>query len=498
MPSRRKRCSVCGQLHNIEDLRKFKTTRELVCTDCINNSNGEMVECDECHLVHVRYEHFENDEITSNRTDTTEVNGKNICDSCRDRLYTSCDSCGQWTRKSDILQIQGYLVCHRCADNEFEECDACGARVPSFALESVNHGEQRVCESCARSFTRCIDCNQLVGTSLRVPTTGRYGSTEYVCDVCAENYTECGDCHRLISGTVYHDEEEGYTQCGACHNAGGASVIYNYHSGEEFVKRMTNDDDINEKLFFGLELEVAGETIYAKKFLRLFEPQTIQLMRDGSVAGFEIITMPMTYKFLMRKFIPQLKKGLEFLIEKNFKGHNAGGLHIHISEDAVTKCQVAQLGEILYGNKNDRTTWQRISQRKTENIHWCSLSGNRKFYDITDDLSEKPSVSSSRHTALNHDSTRTHTYEFRIFNSSLRLDRILKNIECVVALLDYTKKYANSDRPVCHTTNFLKYVVDRRIFYPNLNAFLEENRIVEQHMEKDFSGEDTANETEVA
>jgi len=497
MPSRRKRCSVCGQLHNMEDLRKFKTSEALVCTDCINNSNGEMVECDECHLVHVKYEHFENDEV-SNRTDTTEINGKNVCDSCRDRLYIQCESCGLWIRKSDILQIQDYLVCHDCAENEFVECDTCGARVPSFTLENVNHGEQRVCSSCARSFPRCADCGELIGDSLRRERIGRYNSTDYVCDVCAENYTECEDCHRLINGEVYHDEDEGYAQCENCHNSGGASVIHGYHCGEEFVKRMTNDDDINEKLFFGLELEVAGNQNYAKKFLKLFEPQTIQLMRDSSVAGFEIITMPMTYKFLMRNFIPQLKKGLAFLIEKDFKGHNAGGLHIHVSEDAITKCQAAQLGEILYGNNNDKTTWQRISQRKTENLHWCSLSGNRKFYDITDDTAEKPAVCNSRHTALNHDSIRTHTYEFRIFNSSLRIDRILKNIECVVALLDYTKKYAYKDRPVCHTTDFLKYVTDRRIFYPNLNAFLEENRIVEQHMEKDFSGEDTANEMEVA
>jgi hypothetical protein len=51
---------------------------------------------------------------------------------------------------------------------------------------------------------------------------------------------------------------------------------------------------------------------------------------------------------------------------------------------------------------------------------------------------------------------------------------------------------------MCNTTDFLKYVTERRIFYPNLNAFLEEQKIIEQHMAKDFSNADTDNEMEVA
>lgn len=498
MPSRKKRCSICGQLHYVEDLRKFKITGNLVCTDCINNSNGEMVECAECHTVHVAYNHYDNTE--EEYADVTDVNGKTVCNECLGRLYIKCDNCNQWIKKRDILQIQKYLVCEHCADQEFEQCDDCGKRVPSFTLKSVNHGEKKVCSTCKSNYTVCSECGELVVQEHRRSLYDDYRMT-YICDVCAEQeaFVECGDCHIYVRrGQERYEEDEGYPQCLNCYNSGGASVIHGYHSGEEFVMRMAHDDDINEKLYFGLELEVAGDRNCAKKFLRLFETQTVQLMNDSSVAGFEIITMPMTYKFLMRTFIPQLKKGLSFLVEKGFKGHNAGGLHIHVSEDAITKCQAAQLGEILSGNKNDKLTWQKIAQRRTENLHWCTMNGSRKFYDITDDEQEKPAVFNSRHVALNHDSTRTHTYEFRIFNSSLRIDRILKNIECVVALLDYTKKYAYKDRPMCNTTDFLKYVTERRIFYPNLNAFLEEQKIIEQHMAKDFSNADTDNEMEVA
>lgn len=494
MPSRKKRCSVCGQLHNLEDLRKFKTNNALVCLDCIADSNGTMVECEDCHLVYVAYQHFDN-ETDEERTDTSDINGRNVCDDCRDTYYIKCESCNKWIKKRDILQVDGYLICQHCSENEFSECDACGRRYLTVSLTEVNHGEQHVCSNCLRSFTRCADCGQYVGqANRRTVVQNTYPYERYICNRCAENYFECSCCHRFTSEI---ETDEGEQICRDClHN--GTSVIHSYHNGEPFVKRFIEGETENEKLFFGLELEVGGDKQYARRFLKKFEPQTIQLMNDSSVQGFEIITMPMTYKFLMRKFIPQLKEGLKYLIEKGFKGHNAGGLHIHVSEEAITKYQAAQLAEILYGNSNDKQTWQKIAQRKPENLHWCSLNGSKRFYDITDDANEKPCVSNSRHTALNHDGRRTHTYEFRIFNSSLRIDRILKNIECVVALLDYTSKYATYERPTCHTTDFLKWVVARKIFYPNLNRFLEEKQIVEQHNKKDFTQDDTENELEVA
>ncbi len=210
------------------------------------------------------------------------------------------------------------------------------------------------------------------------------------------------------------------------------------------------------------------------------------LMHDSSVAGFEIVTNPMTYKYMQEKFYPRLEEGMRYLIQNDFKGHNAGGIHIHISEEAVTKLQVAQLSEILYGNKNDFETWLILTQRKRENTHWCRFNKSKRFYDITDDSSEKPYVDSDRHTALNHD-TRTHTYEFRIFNSSLRMDRIKKNVECVIALLDYTSDHKLDERPVCHLTAFLEYVMARRIFYPNLSAFIDEKNLLEAHKNKDYS-----------
>ena len=500
MPSRRKRCSVCGQLHNIEDLRKFKDSGELVCLNCIN-SHDNMIECEDCHRVYVRYEHFDNEEFTY-RFDVTDISGRNVCDECKERLYVKCDGCNGWVKKEEAIEIADCIVCPDCAESEFEECDICHSMVFAPSLRTVNHSGIRVCTSCARNFVQCSQCGELLGSEFRRRAVTQSGLSVTLCNVCAEEYTECTDCHRLIIGhepiTVDEDGIEIQPLCRDCYEKGGESVIHSYHCGEEFVKRLAHDDDVNEALFLGLELEVSGNRKCARRFLRMFEPQTIQLMNDSSVNGFEIITMPMTYKFLTKNFIPQLRRGLQYLIEREFKGHNHGGLHIHVSEEAITKCQAAQLGEILYGNRNDRQTWQKISQRRTEDLHWCSLNGSRKFYDITDDEQGKPAVCTSRHTALNHDSIRTHTYEFRIFNSSLRIDRILKNVECVMALLDYTRKYANCDRPRCNTTDFLQYVTERKVFYPNLNAFLEEQKIIEQHIQKDFSLNIEEREEEVA
>lgn len=47
---------------------------------------------------------------------------------------------------------------------------------------------------------------------------------------------------------------------------------------------------------------------------------------------------------------------------------------------------------------------------------------------------------------------------------------------------------------MCNTTDFLDYVVQRKIFYPNFNAFLEEKQLVKQHKLKDYTITNEENE----
>ena len=86
----------------------------------------------------------------------------------------------------------------------------------------------------------------------------------------------------------------------------------------------------------------------------------------------------------------------------------------------------------------------------------------------------------THYTALVNDG-RTRTYEFRIFNSNLKLDRILKNYECVLALLDYTKQHQDIDHPYCNTQDFINYVLENPFIYRNLYNFFIERKIKEHY-----------------
>ena len=131
---------------------------------------------------------------------------------------------------------------------------------------------------------------------------------------------------------------------------------------------------------------------------------------------------------------------------------------IHIS-NLVGMDDINRISEVLYNTKAD---------------YICMLG------DIIDSPYDMPYIlvdeSSDRYTALNRD-RRTKTYEFRIFNSNLRIERVMKNLECVFALLDYTKLYKDEAHAVCDTYGFIRYVLEHEEDYPNLYDYFEERKI---------------------
>ena len=88
------------------------------------------------------------------------------------------------------------------------------------------------------------------------------------------------------------------------------------------------------------------------------------------------------------------------------------------------------------------------------------------------------SISYDRYTAVRF----THsTIEFRIFNGNLRIERFLKNIECVKALYDYTKTLEKRKKPVASTEKFLRFVFSNPRKYKNLYNFIVERGIYQSH-----------------
>jgi hypothetical protein len=151
--------------------------------------------------------------------------------------------------------------------------------------------------------------------------------------------------------------------------------------------------------------------------------------------------------------------------------HDAGtcGIHIHTSKDAWDGYQLVRLFALLYdtNNYNDILT---ITQRSEGNLRrWASL-------DVADigkyknDIVKKRSPFRSRYAALNMTGN---TLEFRIFNSSLRLDRVRKNMEFVHALYCYTGEVMRVS-----WKGLLRWVERHKKAVPHLYDFMTEKNII--------------------
>lgn len=402
----------------------------------------------------------------------TIIDGKFVCKHC----YVHCANCDEAVLLSECeITVDGY-VCSSCADN-YDTCAHCGKKHHVDNMTWVD--DQYVCEDCLSNFyVNCDDCGELIHRD-NAYYVYRHGNEQQVCYECRyDHYNECHQC-----GDVVHeddsewDEESEYCYCYSCWEDIKNKVIFGYHGFDDFSLKSVASDTTSYG--YGFELEVAGYESHASDFLSFFDDnnEELVLMHDGSVNGFEIVTQPMTEGYFYEVFKPKFEKGLKFLREAGFKGHNAGGLHIHVSKEMISTGMLAQLGEILYSeNTDDYNTWLRLTQRKNSAMSsWCSmLNRDNTFEEILDE--GYSFICDDRYTALNYD-RRTSTYEFRIFNSNIRFERFMKNFECVKALLDYTKEHEDDTEPTCDTQGFLEYVEKKSLFYPNLYAFMEEMNI---------------------
>lgn len=416
-----------------------------------------------------------------------------ICKDCEQKGWRYCHHCHKYEHIDNLTKIGLKLVCNDCLDKYYAKCEHCGNLHEINELHEIITTEDKqikVCPTCfSRKFVYCETCGryEIVGKQ-KYLTNG-----DPICEKCLEDeerFKECADCGEYID-TEYSDYEKinGECICINCLEKRAEEYIYDYHEEDidfDYHRFSTQKDRENntQNHTFGFELEVSGRRYFAKDFITYFNGEVI-LMDDSSIknGGFEIITMPMTKNYFKDTFLEKLKNGLNFLKENDFKGHNYGGLHIHVNESLISATQAAQLINILYGNYTDRQAWLAITQRKSREMDsWARMTDCNKTFSTFANC--KQCVSGERHTALNYDDERTYTYEFRIFNSSLRIDRILKNLQCVEALLDYSKLYENEKQPVCNTKGFINYVCENPLKYKYLYDFFIERRI------KDLFGSD--------
>ena len=398
-----------------------------------------------------------------------------------------CPECGEVINlESDyFIEHDGEFYHKECFDNAFVTCDDCGEIVRRDNTTCLDNLDKVVCDDCLEnSYVQCYYCNEWID----IDDAKRGADDNWYCEECwSDRFTYCDNCGEVIwREDSYYNEDDDCLYCEYCYNNLQPPAIYSYHDDRvEYIPKYMDDVDRNRhyEQLYGLELEITGDTYTAEHFQELMGDNVV-LMHDGSVDGYEMITMPLSREYFYKKFVPILEKGLKYLIEQGMTGHNGGGIHIHFKE-LQRGLQVANMTQILYGSNNDRDIWQKISQRKSDKIEaWCSMTNNSYTPDEIIEYDKiYPRDAGCHGTALNYD-YRTETHELRIFNSSLRLDRVLKNMECLFALEDYVRM---QDELVCTTQSFLKFVDNNPMKYRHFVDFLHEKGIF--NMAHEFYGD---------
>ena len=428
-----------------------------------------------------------------------------VCPECGEKINVIDypEELGSHMYRQDDIQSPGYLdngkyICHSCfermlGDGEVYRCERCGSYYreethPSF----ITDNQRRLCTYCENNYTFTCDCCHGVYTNdLRNSTV----TGDYVCNDCAnENYVRCTSCEMYVhqddaewiddepycrdcAEEVEEDEDERFEEDEAYVH------VYNWKPTGVFHDEgtpATNYPD-RSKVYFGIELEVSGSQRHAPAFLDFFNDtdfgyeKQVYLKSDCSIinGGFEIVTHPMTFEYIKNTFAKTLQNALDDLKKKQFKGHNHGGMHVHMSRSAISYEQYKRLVQ-MFSEPRNKKAWLFLTQRKEQELdRWGTLDIGYLLTGYTDEhlkqnYNRHYQMNGSRYVAVN---TTESTVELRIFNSNLRIERVLKNIEICQALLDFTapKQRHNLSMPA-----FIKYVRKHKDKFSNLAAFLDE------------------------
>ena len=361
--------------------------------------------------------------------------------------WDKCTCCGDWIAPN--LQHEDYngiCICETCKDDDYYSCDNCGNLVSSdegiYVEGGYNSSEGHYCPNCADDLTfTCSSCDRTYHNNERNTEDENLN----ICNDCFdENYFTCPDC-----GEVYHNDQGYYSErnecnyCEVCYDNNDSRCVnsYNYKPRAVFYGKAP--------YYFGIEIECEPNDIAFGDLAEAVEP-IMYLKEDGSLGseGVEIVSHPMSFDYIHNE--------LDWSFLSDVRGWiNDYGIHIHICRKAF-KNQF-HIEKVINFFAKEPDFIDAIAQRNSE--QWAKKKRKKGIGNKRD-----------RYTAVNQCNTKT--IEFRIFQTSCRKDRVLKNIQFVDAIVQYTKEpilISEMDKE-----SFTSYVNARKDRYPDLAAYIVE------------------------
>jgi hypothetical protein len=286
--------------------------------------------------------------------------------------------------------------------------------------------------------------------------------------LCADCSYSCEEC-----GTTYGDFDASIDCC-----ATGDVHSWDYRPDLKFF---TSKDDWRMLraepgiLYMGIELEVEKMSPHANDFLELanetsYNPHFVYLKSDGSLSstGVEIVTMPATLDAFKQLWPQHAMDRVRGYGARSYHYHNCG-FHIHVSRTAFTPSHMWKFARFQMRNAS---LCQRVGQREN--------SSYAEWYAINDSLQNLPNIvkgkdsNRSRYIAINFQ--RNDTVEMRYFKGNILEAAIMKNVEFIDSIYEYTKQLTAADiisRNGLARHKYLRWLVETGASrYPYLLEFL--------------------------
>lgn len=343
-------------------------------------------------------------------------------------------------------------VCSDCDELHEVYCPGCGDS--AYNLDSLNR----------YTFNRVREAN--------IPTmsfTSTNDTGETVCENCWHSCSECGTIYQYEDGAI----DCCYQQDSNIHN-------YSYRPTPEFHEVREDGlvhshfGPITGVLYMGIELEIAKMARCVDDFI----DTTINdrfgnfayFKEDGSIGddGAELVTMPATLQAFERVFPFDALDNARKNGARSFH-YQSCGFHVHVSRSAFS---ATHMWRFIKFQLNNPKLCQAVAQREESSYATWHYEENERT-SLPDYVKGKRS-NGRRYLAINFQNRAT--VELRYFKGNILRAAIMKNVEFVQSIYDYTKHMSFQQVVQGHLSD-LKYMqwLSMQDAYPNLRFFIDNN-----------------------
>lgn len=331
---------------------------------------------------------------------------------------TECYSCGSFVL-AELPYELGSAECVRIA-NEYRDR---GIGLGHAASDRWGGPDRLYCEDCV---THCAYCERWYFYDL---SDHRHYCESCDSTFCHDGYYYCDECDRITC-----------EDCGECECCGNHSGIRNYcYEPDAWIPKGDG------RVLFGVELEIGGSPSVIVNTVRDFDPDESHLIlkSDGSLdeGGAEIVTHPMSLSWAADSYLTDLLRSLR----RNGCNipHSGYGLHVHVARSSFrndrgrhSTFHAALWQMFIYRNKPEVAAIARRSGSQWAQFECLDMRGIRERAGATP-------WHGDRYVAINCNNE--HTYEVRVFKSTLTPRYLFSALELLDASVEYTRTMTSGD-----------------------------------------------------